>query len=211
MNSGRQAPHFSEGMLISTSLLLSFFFFTLSALQVGLPGLLATREGGPTLFTVLLAKSLCGDACMVALPLPRYDLPAANWEEDLMPERGPVQFLLHFLRLRPAPGWKIGLAVALVATLALLPGEESLYHKAKAGLAQSLRQAAWTPCACRRARAEAMALGPFHSSRQFRGATAWPERRSAMRPERQEFRADLRAVTQAGRDRCPRSAFGIRR
>ena len=80
---------------------------------------------------------------MVALPLPRYYLPAANWEEDLMPERGPVQFLLHFLRLRPAPGWKIGLAVALVATLALLPGEESLYHKAKAGLAQSLRQAAW--------------------------------------------------------------------
>ena len=56
MNSGRQAPHFSDGMLISASLLLSFFFFT--ALQVGLPGLLATREGGPTLFAVLLA-SLC--------------------------------------------------------------------------------------------------------------------------------------------------------
>ena len=81
---------------------------------------------------------------MVALPLPRYDLPAANWEEGLMPERGPVQFLLHFLHVRPAPGWKIGLAVALVATLALLPGEESLYHKAKAGLAKSFRQAAWT-------------------------------------------------------------------
>jgi hypothetical protein len=60
-----------------------------------------------------------------------------------MPERGPVQLLLHFLRLCQAPGWKIGLAVALVATLALLPGEESLYHKARAGLAQSLRQAAW--------------------------------------------------------------------
>ncbi|HEU0018157.1 MAG TPA: hypothetical protein VFQ31_07360 [Methyloceanibacter sp.] len=80
---------------------------------------------------------------MVALPLPRYYLPAANWEEDLMPERGPVQFLLHFLRLRPAPGWKIGLGVALVATLAPLPGEESLYQKAKSGFAQSLRQAAW--------------------------------------------------------------------
>jgi hypothetical protein len=80
---------------------------------------------------------------MVALPLPRCYLPAANWEEDLMPERGPVQFLLHFLHVRPAPGWKIGLAVALVATLALLPGEESLYQKAKSGLAQSLRQAAW--------------------------------------------------------------------
>jgi len=80
---------------------------------------------------------------MVALPLPRDYLPAANREEDLMPERGPVQFLLHFLRLRPARGWKIGLAVALVATLALLPGEESLYQKAKSGLAQSLRQAAW--------------------------------------------------------------------
>ena len=58
MNSGRQAPHFSEGMRILTSLLLSFLFFSLSAVQVGLPGLLATREGGPTLFTVLLA-SLC--------------------------------------------------------------------------------------------------------------------------------------------------------
>jgi hypothetical protein len=80
---------------------------------------------------------------MVALPLPRNYLPAANWEEDLMPERGPMQFLLHFLPMRRAHGWKIGLAVALVTTLALLPGEESLYHKAKAGLAQSLRQAAW--------------------------------------------------------------------
>jgi hypothetical protein len=80
---------------------------------------------------------------MVALPPPRRYLPAANWEEDLMPERGPVQLLLHFLRARPAPGWKIGLAVALATTLALLPGEESLYHKAKDGLAQSLRQAAW--------------------------------------------------------------------
>lgn len=60
-----------------------------------------------------------------------------------MPERGPAQLLLHFLRARPARGWKIGLAVALTAALAMLPGEESLYHKAKAGLAQSLRQAAW--------------------------------------------------------------------
>ena len=58
MNSGRQAPHFRERMLIFTSLILSFFFFALSALQVGLPGLLATREGGPTLSTVLFA-SLC--------------------------------------------------------------------------------------------------------------------------------------------------------
>lgn len=58
MNSGRQAPHFGEGALTFTSLILSFFFFTLSALQVGLPGLLATREGRPTLFTLLLA-SLC--------------------------------------------------------------------------------------------------------------------------------------------------------
>jgi hypothetical protein len=58
MNSGRQAPHFSEAMLIPASLILPCFFFSLSALQVGLPGLLATREGGPTLFTVLLA-SLC--------------------------------------------------------------------------------------------------------------------------------------------------------
>ncbi len=60
-----------------------------------------------------------------------------------MPERGSVQFLLHFLRSRQVRGWRIGLAVALVAMLALLPGEESLYNKAKTGLAQSLRQAAW--------------------------------------------------------------------
>lgn len=58
MNSGRQAPHFSERMLISASLLLSFFFFTFSALQVGLPGLLAAREGRLTVFVVLFA-SLC--------------------------------------------------------------------------------------------------------------------------------------------------------
>jgi hypothetical protein len=80
---------------------------------------------------------------MVALPPPRFYLPAADWEGDLMPERGPVQLLLHFLRSRQAPGWKIGLAVALMAVLGLLPGEESLYDKAKSGLAQSLRQAAW--------------------------------------------------------------------
>jgi hypothetical protein len=80
---------------------------------------------------------------MVALPPPRRYLPAANWEEDLMPDRGPLQFLLHFLRTRRASEWRIGLAVALAAALALLPGEESLYHKAKDGLAQSLRQAAW--------------------------------------------------------------------
>ena len=46
MNFRRQAPHFSEGMLIATSLLLLFIFFALSALKVGLPGLLAIREGG---------------------------------------------------------------------------------------------------------------------------------------------------------------------
>ena len=49
MNSARQAPHFSEGMAFPELPRSSFH---------GLPGLLATREGGPTLFTVLLA-SLC--------------------------------------------------------------------------------------------------------------------------------------------------------
>src|SRR6478609_4460489 len=80
---------------------------------------------------------------MVALPPPRLYLPAANWEGDLMPERGPVQLLLHFLRWRQAPGWKIGLAVALIAMLGLLSGEGSLYQKATTGLAQSLREATW--------------------------------------------------------------------
>lgn len=80
---------------------------------------------------------------MVALPPPRLYLPAADWEGDLMPERGSVQLLLHFLRWRQAPGWKIGLAVALIAMLGLLSGEGSLYQKATTGLAQSLREAAW--------------------------------------------------------------------
>jgi hypothetical protein len=80
---------------------------------------------------------------MVASLPPRLHLPAADWEGDLMPKRGSVQLLLHFLPSRQAPGWKIGLAVALVATLGPLPGEGSLYQKAKTGLAQSLRQAAW--------------------------------------------------------------------
>jgi hypothetical protein len=57
MNFRRQAPHCGEGMLVS-SLLLPFLFIALLALQVGLPGLLASREGGPTVSTVLFA-SLC--------------------------------------------------------------------------------------------------------------------------------------------------------
>ena len=61
-----------------------------------------------------------------------------------MPERGPVQFLLPFFRSRATPGWRLGLAVAFIALLGLLPGEESVFHRAKADLTQSLRQAAWT-------------------------------------------------------------------
>jgi len=53
----RQAPHFNERVLQSTLLLQTLFLFSaLLAFQVGLPGLLATREGGPALFTVLLAS-----------------------------------------------------------------------------------------------------------------------------------------------------------
>ena len=53
-----------------------------------------------------------------------------------MPKRGSVQLLLHFLRLQTR-GWRIGLGVALIAVLGLLPGEGGLH------LAQSLRQTAW--------------------------------------------------------------------
>ena len=60
-----------------------------------------------------------------------------------MPERRPDQLLLHFLRSRRASGWKVGMAVALIATLGLLSGEENLYQKATTSLAQSLREAAW--------------------------------------------------------------------
>jgi hypothetical protein len=81
---------------------------------------------------------------MVASPTPRLYLPAADWEEDLMPERGPAQLLLLlFSRPRAKLGWRIGLAAASIAMLGLLPGEESLYHQAKLEIAQSLRQAAW--------------------------------------------------------------------
>ena len=60
-----------------------------------------------------------------------------------MPERGPAQLLLLFFPPRPRLGWRLGLAAASIALLGLLPGEESVYHHAKAGIAQSLRQAAW--------------------------------------------------------------------
>src|SRR5690349_7845927 len=80
---------------------------------------------------------------MVASPTPRQYLPAADREEDLMPERGPVQLLLLFFRPRAGLGWRIGVAVGVIALLGLLPSEESVYHQAKDGIAQSLRQAAW--------------------------------------------------------------------
>lgn len=60
-----------------------------------------------------------------------------------MPERGPVQHLLPFFHSRPTLGWRVGLAVAFIAVLSLVPGEESVFHQARAGLTQSLRQAAW--------------------------------------------------------------------
>jgi hypothetical protein len=59
MNTQRQAPHLNEGVLQSPSLLPTLFVFsTLLTTEVGLPGLLATREGGPIVFAVLVA-SLC--------------------------------------------------------------------------------------------------------------------------------------------------------
>ena len=59
----RQAPHLNERIPLSTSLLPTLFLFSaLLAFQVGLPGLLATREGGLTVYAVLLAS-----LCVVAL------------------------------------------------------------------------------------------------------------------------------------------------
>jgi hypothetical protein len=94
---------------------------------------------------------------MVALPPPRFYLPAADREEDLMPERGPAQLLLLFFRPRARLGARIGLAVACIGLLGLLPGEESVYNQAKDGITQSLRQAAWT-----------------HAVRGEREARSWP-------------------------------------
>lgn len=61
-----------------------------------------------------------------------------------MPERGPAQLLLLFFPPRPRPGWKVGLAAASIALLAMMPGEEGVYRQAKDEIAQSLRQAAWS-------------------------------------------------------------------
>ena len=53
----RQVPRSNERVPLSTSLLQTLFLFSaLLVFQVGLPGLLATREGGPTLFAVLFAS-----------------------------------------------------------------------------------------------------------------------------------------------------------
>jgi hypothetical protein len=60
-----------------------------------------------------------------------------------MSERGPAQLLLLFFRSSVRPGWRVGLAVACIALLGLMPGEEGVYHRAKIGLTQSFRQAAW--------------------------------------------------------------------
>jgi hypothetical protein len=75
----RQAPHLNERMPLSTSLLPTLFLFSaLLAFQVGLPGLLAAREGGADYVRGASCESLRGDACMVALPPPRLYLPAAD-------------------------------------------------------------------------------------------------------------------------------------
>jgi hypothetical protein len=59
----RQAPNLNERVPQSTALLQTLFLISaLLAFQVGLPGLLAAREGGPTVFAVLLAS-----LCVVAL------------------------------------------------------------------------------------------------------------------------------------------------
>lgn len=59
-----------------------------------------------------------------------------------MPERGSVQVLLFF-RSRLRAGCRIGVVAAFIALLGLLPGEQGMYNKAKTGLDQSLREAAW--------------------------------------------------------------------
>ncbi len=60
-----------------------------------------------------------------------------------MPERGSVQVLLFFFRSCVRAGCRIGVAVAFIALLGLLPGEQGAYHKAKTEFDQSLREAAW--------------------------------------------------------------------
>jgi hypothetical protein len=90
-----------------------------------------------------------------------------------MPERGPVQLLLLFFRSRVKPGWRLGLAVAFIAILGLLPGEESVYHRAQMGLAQSLRQATWK---------QALAGAPEQKSWPWDRASPWDGISQALSP-----------------------------
>ena len=95
----------------------------------------------------------------MALPPPRYCLPAAYREEDLMPSRGSAQFLLLFLRSRRRLGWMMGaLACALIVAVLLQAGGEfpsSEPHRARATAAPE-RLAA---CSRRVAGSPAFALG----------------------------------------------------
>ena len=79
---------------------------------------------------------------MALLP-PRYCLPAAYREEDLMPSRGSAQFLLLLLRSRRSLGWMMGaIACALIVAVLLQAGGE-FPLLSRTGLAQLLRQSAW--------------------------------------------------------------------
>jgi hypothetical protein len=73
---------------------------------------------------------------MALLP-PRLCLPAADWEEELMPKRGSVQLLLLFFRAQPR--W-IGAFLGGLVLLGLVHGEGP---GLKSGITQSLRQSAW--------------------------------------------------------------------
>ena len=183
MNSGRQAPHFSEGMLISASLLLSFFFFSQhfkSACRVCSRPVRGGRLCSRCFLRVSAWRRMHGGVATAATLPPRGESgggsdagTGAGAAPPPFPPRAPSARL---------EDW-IGRRLGRDARPAAWRGKP--LPEGEVGPRPVAASSCLEPCACRRARAEAMALGPFHSRRQVRGAAAWPERRSSMRRGRQ--------------------------
>ena len=114
---------------------------------------------------------------VLALPPPRFCLPAAYREEDLMPRRGSAQFLLLFLRSRARLGWTMG-AVAcalIVAVLLQAGGEFPLLTPDRACASCSAKAPGsmrWPGCP----RPRRLAMGQHHVRDRRGGAAAWLKR-----------------------------------
>ena len=172
----RQALHYEPVLNLTSLLPISFLSF--SQRFIGPPCQAATRAA-IGLSAVLLAILSAVTLAWWRYHRRDYYLPAADWEEDLMPERGPAQLLLLFFRSRATPGWRLGLAVALLRCSAFCPARKCLppgQIRYRPIVAPSRLDA----CPCRRAGAAAMAVGRHVTGRQFRRAAARPQCRGAL-------------------------------